>query len=416
MKILILTSYYPPLGSSGHDVRCQQVAEALSARGHRLQVLTSNYRLPPMGVKTDKGIYRELILSAELSDELLEDVSYHDAMALDVKNAGILDNRLSRFNPDVVLVWDCIGLSKSLLMRMQNRGIRLVYDFHNNWIESRNYERDPWFYWWRKQSSASARWRKLWMALSGAARRVLRKLPARRANNLDLTNACVASCSLRETLVADGLESLREAPVYYSALKPNGIERKQVYRQEKRFMWAGRVSEAKAPDLALNAIARLKAQGHAVSLDIFGMGEPIERKAMRELIDSMELADCVRMVGIRPGEIGEHYVHYDALLFTSRFDDPFPMTPIEAMWAGLPCILSQGGGIQEVVDDEETAILFPCDDLAGLLSAIERFWAIPDGGRGLAQKCIERLQADYSLDIYLEKIEALMVSAVKPHV
>ena len=55
MKILILTALYPPLGANGQDDRCRQVVDALSKRGHQLQVLTSNLPRPGDGVSRAEG-------------------------------------------------------------------------------------------------------------------------------------------------------------------------------------------------------------------------------------------------------------------------------------------------------------------------------------------------------------------------
>ncbi|MDP4609913.1 MAG: glycosyltransferase family 4 protein [Opitutales bacterium] len=414
MKILILTSLYPPLGSSGHHARCQQVVEALSKRGHRLQVLTSNHRLPPMGVATDKGVFRDLTLRANHTDADLRALTYQEVLTLDLGNAAVVDYRVTRFKPDIILVWDAMHLSNSVFMRLQNKRVPVVYDLHNEWLASENYERDPWFWWWRKQKSISVGFRKLWMTWVGARRRILRKLPVHLATNLDLSHAWCASACLRDKLVAEGLTSLTDRPVIYSALNPVDLIRKEHYAKTMRFMWAGRLSETKAPDLALDAVACLVKKGVPVTLDIYGMGEPLERKTFRENIVAMGLSDSVKMVGIRPGQLAGKYLKYDALLFTSRANDPFPVTPVEAMWSGLPCIVSNDGGIREVVADGETAILFESGSVESLVAAMERFISFPDAGERLARQCIEGLQDRHSMDTYLDEVEAIISSAVTP--
>lgn len=365
-----------------------------------------------MGLSSDKGVFRELKLSSNMTDEDLRALTYEEVLSLDMENSAVVDYRLNRFGPDVVLVWDGMRLSNSIWMRLQSKGVSVVYDLHNEWLESNNYELDPWYWWWKKQTSVSARLRKCWMTVTGQRRRILRKLPAHDASNLDFAHAWCASASLRDKLVADGIVSLAECPVIHSAMNPSGLVRKEDYGKNLRFIWAGRLSEAKAPDLALEAVAKLHEQGVPVSLDIYGMGEPIERKTFRESIIAMGLIDSVKMIGIRPGEMGERYSQYDALLFTSRSEDPFPMTPMEAMWSGLPCIVSNNGGIREVIEDGETAIMFESGNAEALVAAIQRFLAIPDAGEQLASKCIDRLQAEYSMATYLDKVEEVLSSAV----
>lgn len=406
MKVLILTSYYPPLGVSGHDARCQQVAEALSLRGHSLQVLTSNHRVPPGGVDSDRGVFRELALSADLPAQEMQALSYDDVRALELKNAAALDYRITRFNPDVVLVWSCKQLSKSLLMRMENQGIDVCYDLHDVWLTRSEYESDLWQWWWKKKKGFGTMMQKLRLTLTGAKHRVLRKLPIVSANELDFSKSWVCSRALQQTLLNDGLTEIAPRPVFYPALTRASEVVKTNYKRENCFMWAGRLSEGKAPDLALDAMATLKELGVRCRLDIFGMGEPIQRKEIRERINSMGLADSVKIVAIRPGELTVHYANYDAYISTSRCDDPFPMTPLEAMMSGLPCILSEDGGVPEIVEDGETAFVYKRDDQEALMYAIQRFMGLKDAGEGLAAKCLLELKKCYSMDKYIDDVES----------
>ena len=177
-------------------------------------------------------------------------------------------------------------------------------------------------------------------------------------------------------------------------------------------MWAGRLNAAKAPGIALKAVGILKARGIDVSLDFYGMGLPSERKAMRNLIDRAGLSDSVRMLMIRPGELVSKYTQYDALLFTSCCNDPFPITPLEAMLSGLPSILARDGGIEEIAKDGETALLYDAGDAEALADAMVRMMEIEDGGSAMAKKCMESLHAQHSLDTVVPQIEAFLSASI----
>ncbi len=362
----------------------------------------------------EKGVFRELTLYSNGVEPDLEALSYQEIHAIELSNSAALDYRLSRFKPAVVFVWGVSGLSKSMLFHLQDKGIPVVYDIHNEWLKPDIYQKDPWYWWWRKNTKFSARWRKCRMLFLGGRSRILNKIPARNAENLNLNHAVVSSHLLRDALIADGLSPLKESIVHYPALHPNVVLKKKRYTKQRRFIWAGRVTEDKAPDLAVRAVELLNDRGIRISLDIFAMGEPIERKIMRERIDKAGLSDQVHMVGIRPGELGTYYAKYDALLFTSRSDDPFPITPLEAMYAGLPCILPKDGGIGEIVEDGETALMFERDDPESLVAAILRFLALPDAGKILADQCIDKLQNSYSMDHYIDKVESILGAAISP--
>ena len=413
VKILILTALYPPLGASGHDDRCRQVVDALSKRGHRLQVLTSDHRLPPMGIPGEKGVFRQLMLHDAEDSESTLGSSYKVTYEQELARARVLYNRVDRFQPDVVYVWNMNGLSKSLLLGLQEQGTSIVYDLHSHWVSPQVFDRDPWFTWWQRSQGLRTKCYQLYLKMIGAARRHLRHFPIGQVADLDLSHAYVSSESLRDHLVAAGVAQVASLPVLYPALDTNHLLFKINYQPARKFVWAGRLNAAKAPAIALRAVGVLKARGIDVSLDFYGLGEPLERKAMRSLIDASGLSSSVRMLGIRPGELAAKYADYDALLFTSHCNDPFPITPLEAMLSGLPAILARDGGIQEIAEDGETALLYEAGDAEALADAMVRMMNLPDGGTAMAKKCMERLQAQHSIDRVMPRIEALLSASVK---
>ena len=413
MKILILTALYPPLGANGQDDRCRQVVDALSKRGHQLQVLTSNHRVPSMGFPGQKGVYRHLQLHDSEGIECRLGVSYAATYEQELIQARMLYNRLDHFQPDVVYVWNMQGVSKSLLFNLQNQDTPIAYDLHSNWLSPHLFELDPWFTWWQRNQSLRSKCYQFYLKLSGLARRRLRYFPVGTVTDLDISNGYVCSESLRADLVAAGVAQAATLPVIYPALNTGDLLSKISYHPVRRFMWAGRLNAAKAPGIALKAVGILKARGIDVSLDFFGLGMPTERKAMRNLIDSAGLSDSVRMLMIRPGELVSKYSEYDALLFTSCCNDPFPITPLEAMLSGLPSILARDGGIEEIVKDGETALLYDAGDAEALADAMVRMMDIEDGGFAMAKKCMERLQVQHSLDTFVPQIEAFLSASIQ---
>ena len=398
---------YPPLGHSGHDERCRQAVHGLARRGHRVQVITSNHRLPPVGGLKEKGIFRELCLHEDSYQWEFLGKRYWPTYAHELTNAQCLEYRVRKFNPDIVYVWNMRGLSKSLLFRLQEKKVRLVFDLHSEWLSPAIFEDDPWFRWRNERPNAFSHIYRKVVTSFGMMAGKLRHLPIKPSTELDLSRSYLCSESLRETLLQAGIEGVAELPVVYPFADETLLKPKEQYTKRKHFMWAGRVSDAKAPDLAIKAVGHLREKGVEVKLDIFGMGEQAERKAMREEIQKMGLSDLVQMKGIRPGELREHYANYDALLFTSRFEDPFPMTVLEAMLSKLPCILANTGGIPEIAGDSGNVILFGRDDAAALANAIEHFLGLEDNGLRMAERCILSLRGSGSFDCLLGHIESL---------
>ena len=57
MRILALTNLYPPHYLGGYELICQMVVHELRARGHEVQVLTSNHIVPGKpSAETEAGV------------------------------------------------------------------------------------------------------------------------------------------------------------------------------------------------------------------------------------------------------------------------------------------------------------------------------------------------------------------------
>lgn len=408
MRILILTALYPPLGYSGHDDRCRQTVRALARRGHHMQVLTSDHRLPPMGVEGDKGVFRELRLTPEGAENTVLWHSYAATYWHERFNAESLDYRIRRFKPEVVYVWNMRGVSKTLLFRMHRKNVRVVYDLHTDWMMPEQFHTDPWYRWWKLNPSFRSKLYRLLSRMVGRASRVMGMLPIDEPKYLNIKNAYAVSNWLKEELNDVDMPAADDLPVIYPAVDVNKLLIKEDYEPRKHFAWAGRLSYIKAPHLAVDAVGLLKERGVDIKLDLFGMGQPSERKAMREYIVLAGLSDRIAMQGIRPGEMSQHYHNYDALLFTSRTAEPFSMTVLEAMLSGLPCLVSKVGGNQEILEDGVDALLFEPDSAEALADAIIRFNNLSDCGRSLAMHNIEELQERHSVDNFCQSIEALL--------
>lgn len=376
--------------------------------GHHMQVLTSDYRLPPMGVVGEKGVFRELHLYPEPIEDSVLGRSYAATYAHERFNAEALDYRVSRFKPDVIFVWNMGGLSKSLLFRMQDQGHHLVYDLHADWLLADSFNRDPWYRWWLDNPSLRSKLYLGFIRALGRARRVLGIMPIGEAHELRLEGSYVVSDWLRRQLIKAGFSQVEKLPVIYPGVDARKLSPKSHFTTRGHFVWAGRLGETKGVDVAVEAIGLLKERGIEALLDVFALGEPSERKALRQRIEAAGLIDRITMRGIRPGELSEHYANYDALLYTNRQGEPFSMTVLEAMLSKLPCLVASVGGNQELLQHEKNALLFEAGNPEALADAMVEFLSREDSGRKLAESSIERLQAEQTVDTFCQQISPLL--------
>ena len=115
MRILVVSNLYPPDVIGGYELGCRQVVDSLRGRGHEVRVLTSVPRTP---VPTVPHVCRRLKLNinqwnayfldkhAPVSARLAEAESHQ----INANNVFSLIDELDEFRPDVVYLWNLVGL------------------------------------------------------------------------------------------------------------------------------------------------------------------------------------------------------------------------------------------------------------------------------------------------------------------
>src|SRR5258706_5892752 len=106
VKILVLSSLYPPHHAGTYDFRFQTLVESLSTRGHQLHVLTS---LHGIGNEQRGGeVERRLELNGAFDHPLVS--TYGELKTLEETNHRAVRETIAAFQPDLVYVHTLEGL------------------------------------------------------------------------------------------------------------------------------------------------------------------------------------------------------------------------------------------------------------------------------------------------------------------
>lgn len=131
----------------------------------------------------------------------------------------------------------------------------------------------------------------------------------------------------------------------------------------------GRLETEKSYDLLISAFARLLDSGKQVHLILAGRGE--DRPRLEQLARSTGLAQKVHFLGLI-GDVRPALSMMDVFVLPSSAIETFSNSALEAMAMGRPVVLSDIGGAAEMVQNEESGILFPVGDLDALTAALSR--------------------------------------------
>lgn len=132
-------------------------------------------------------------------------------------------------------------------------------------------------------------------------------------------------------------------------------------------MQVARLNHLKDHLTAVRAWQRLKIHP---SIRLFFVGDGEERKAIEQLIDELGLRNSITLLGTRT-DVARLLNAADVFLMTS-VSEGIPLTLIEAMAIGLPCISTNVGGIREVIVDEATGLLCVAGDDESIANNVRR--------------------------------------------
>jgi len=128
----------------------------------------------------------------------------------------------------------------------------------------------------------------------------------------------------------------------------------------------GRLAPEKGFDLLIDAIQILRNKGYPVFCDIIGDGSEKEKLLLK--IRKLNLDDCVQLRGWLP-EARKMLNEYDILVVPSRRES-FGLVVLEAYEAGIPVVACNIPGLNEIIKDRETGLLFMAENTESLAQKI----------------------------------------------
>jgi glycosyltransferase involved in cell wall biosynthesis len=117
---------------------------------------------------------------------------------------------------------------------------------------------------------------------------------------------------------------------------------------------------------------------------------------------------CVDFVA--RNELAAVYAESDALLFLSRWDEPFGLVPLEAMTQGVPVVATRRGGSAEFLTDGLNCLEVPVDAPDAVAAAIRALGSDEPLRRRLISGGLAT-GANYRVDRFAKDLEYLHVAA-----
>jgi glycogen synthase len=175
----------------------------------------------------------------------------------------------------------------------------------------------------------------------------------------------------------------------------------------KDIVFLGRLVSDKGCDLAVRALALLKAEGICPSFTVIGDGP--EMPALKRLSGELGVSGQIDFRGaLREGR-GREVAQHKIMVIPSVWEEPFGVVALEGLAAGCVLAASSAGGLPEAVGP--CGLFFPNGNVVALASALKELLASPSLRDKLAAERnyhLKRFQPEAVAKRYLEVFESAM--------
>lgn len=188
---------------------------------------------------------------------------------------------------------------------------------------------------------------------------------------------------MSEKLRAEVEERLGDAAPERIAIAPMGVDlddakRKSPYRPWRpgepcRIYTCGRLHPVKGHRYLFEALALLRRRGRDVKLQVAGGQEGVSgyREELQEQIRSLGLESAVEFLGAVSEERHRQAIGEAHVFVLASLDEGISVAAMEAMAMQTPAVVTDVGGMRELVEPGVDALMVPAKDPEALATAIE---------------------------------------------
>ncbi|GGA40202.1 hypothetical protein CYANOKiyG1_58420 [Okeania sp. KiyG1] len=374
-RILVINNIYPPQELGGYGRYISDFANILRGRGHTVQVLTSD--APYLGeIKTNEEyVDRSLLLTGnyeKLPPKSLENESEIEEVL--VHNNQIIRNTISRYTPDVCLVGNIDFLSYKVFQPFLDSKIPIIHHVAFN----------------------------------------LPNYPIPNTPQSPIYHLSACSEYVKQNILSNGYP-LQDISVIYPGAFVNKFRMPVSPKFEKlRIAFASLVLPYKGPQTLVEAMSILHKAGIDFHCSIAG-DTPDENflNQLKSFTRSQGIEDKVDFLGYlsRPQLLNLYGTH-NVFVFPSVWQEPFGISQIEGMAAGMLLITSGTGGASEVVKNNVSGLTFPPGNAESLAAALIKLVEDREGWKNIAMTGVKRafeiFDIERSVDILESKFDEIL--------
>lgn len=413
MKILFVSNLYPPNVFGGYERLCFEVASAFQAKGHSVSVLTSSYG-EYSGQDYGHVVRRDLFLFATEGNIYQPfDCPASERANREAENRQRFQSVVAEVEPDIIFVWNLYFFSTDLLIAIEESKVRKCYLLTDNWLIAQINPNFIGSYFSEKVLGASVGRNSTLDLLKNVYRSFIAKFHHK--PHLMSGRAIFPSLFMRQLYRDAGFDFRGGEAICYHGVKflrAAGAQRSSRLefrvQGEVRLLFAGRVVKIKGVHTALESIRLVRKQlGENFRVILTIVGDVQDQPYLNELNNIIARDNIKNSVlfqePVAEDKLFDLFQKHDIYLFPSLYE-PFSLTLVIALEAGIPTIASAVGGNVEIVEDGNNGLTFRAGDPADLANKI---YLLTSSGIFREQLSLTAAgyAADFTFDNMISKIE-----------
>jgi glycosyltransferase involved in cell wall biosynthesis len=208
---------------------------------------------------------------------------------------------------------------------------------------------------------------------------------------------------MSEKLRSEVHEQLGEAAPERIAIAPMGVDLEQATRQSPYQPWrpgqvcriytCGRLHPVKGHRYLFEALALLVGQGREIQLEVAGGQEGVSgyREELDDQLRTLGLEQAVSFLGAVSEQRHREAMQAAHVFVLASLDEGISVAAMEAMALETPAVVTNVGGMRELVDPERDALMVEAEDAEALAAAIGRILDDPMLARRLSQSSRQKV-------------------------
>lgn len=175
------------------------------------------------------------------------------------------------------------------------------------------------------------------------------------------------------------------------------------FEGKKYFLYYGRLAREKGILTLFKAIKQLE----STDFDFYIVGDGPEKESLEQYIQENQLHH-IHLLGYKGGDALKEIVdHCYGVVVPSEWYDNSPLVIYESMAKGKPVIVSEMGGMPELIQSGVNGFTFPCGDVHTLVQHLKTMIQNPDQTLAMGKKGRDLAEAWFHPDVHYKEMMKL---------